>query len=88
MQALRDSLAEDRYFVRLHFFAPEQASAHAVDLVRVAPVRFVNHYAVAVDQIDHIGQGAVGAVRRAGEIIDENGDFADLLELAEFLRMR
>src|SRR5262249_34893907 len=33
-------------------------------------------------------QGSIGAVHRAGEIVDEDADFADLFELVEFLRVR
>ena len=73
--------------MRLHLVAPDETGAHAVDFVRVRPVGFVDHDAVAIDQIDHVRQGSVGAVRGAGGIVDENRDFADLFELAEFSRV-
>ena len=74
--------------VGLHFVDSDQARAHAVDFLRIAPIGLVNDNTVAVDQIGHIRQEAVSAMRGPGEIVDKNWNFLDLLRCAQHASVR
>ena len=83
MESLGNSLANDRHVIRLHFVESNEARADASEFLRIAPIGLLNDDAVAVDQIGHIWQEAVSAMRCPGEIVDENWNFLDLLQCAQ-----
>src|SRR5437870_1560886 len=63
VQPLRNALSNDRHSASIHVIQPNKAFAHPIDFVRVSPVGLIDDKAVAVNQIEHVGQEAVGSMR-------------------------
>lgn len=68
-------LPDNGHLLRLHLIQADETRTHIIQLNAVGPVRFVNHDAIAVDQIDHIGKKTVGSVGGPFEIVYEDRKF-------------
>src|SRR5262249_35450633 len=87
VEALGNSLADDRRAALLHLAEPQETFAHAVKLVAVGPIGLVHDRAAPLDHVNHVRQQAVRPMSGAGEIVDNDRDL-DALQLAELSGVR